>query len=110
VRFTLLMFMGLVVGGCAVHRAPAMHSTAAPAEDARLASVTSAALVFDPPVTAGQPLPDLSRVGREPSAFVSYDEVFTSFFYLRYHDRQIIAPDGTSDRRAITETFGVTRR
>lgn len=109
-RFTSLILATLLAGGCATRPHPTTQPQSVADDSAILARATSAALVFDPPVTSGQAPIDLARAGREPSAFVSYDQVFTSFFYLRYQDRQIIAPDGSSDRRATTETFGVTRR
>ena len=71
---------------------------------------TASALIFDPPVAAGFPPLELSRAEREPAAFVAYDEVFSTYFYVRMDDRQKIAADGRSERRVISETFGISRR
>jgi hypothetical protein len=101
-----------VVAGCAAHseRVPT-EAQVDRVEDVGFEQARPAsALVFDPPVAANQPPLELARAQREPSAFVAYDEVFSTYFYLRLDDRQKISPDGTSERRVISETFGVSRR
>jgi len=108
-KFAVIL-TALTAVGCSIHRAPTSqpsHQAIAPPcfENARVA-----ALVFDPPVSVGDPPLDLSRTPRERSAFVSYDEVFSTYFYVRMDDRQILSNSGNSQRRVVTETFGVTRR
>jgi hypothetical protein len=79
-----------------------------PFDDATSAS----ALVFDPPMLAGDWAPDLARDTRQPSAFLGYDEVTTTYFYLRTDDRQVVT-DWQGDRyerRAISEKYGVRYR
>jgi hypothetical protein len=74
-------------------------------------AVTASALVFDPPV-ADVSAQALVRDGREPSAFVGYDSLITTYFYLRIDDR-IREGDGRGDRyerRAVSEKFGVSHR
>ncbi len=56
--------------------------------------------------------PNLSREGREATAFVGYDQTITTYFHLRNDDRQLIQgfrPD-RYERRAISERFGVSYR
>ena len=103
------MCCACVLAGCAARPRQCEAPAAAPAiieAEARTAS----ALVFDPPVAAGMPLLELARADREPAAFVAYDEVFSTYFYLRMDDHQKIDADGRSERRVISETFGVSRR
>lgn len=73
---------------------------------------SAAALAFAPPVVANAVTPNLSRAGREPTAYVGFDTVITTHFYLRYDDRQVIYGDdaGRYERRAISERFGVSYR
>jgi hypothetical protein len=71
---------------------------------------TAASLVFDPPVASGQGALDLDREGRSPAAFVAYDRVSSTLFYLRFQDRQVLSSDGNSERRVVSETFGITSR
>ena len=102
----------LTIAGCAGRQ---RHATASnpPHEFAAFddaAAVSASALVFDPPVAAGLPPLEMARDDRQPSAFVSYDEVQTTYFYLRLDDRQKLANDGRSERRVISETFGISRR
>lgn len=103
------MLCACVLAGCAARQSQCEAPAAAPAvieSEARTAS----ALVFDPPVAAGMPPLELARADREPAAFVAYDEVFSTYFYLRMDDHQKIDADGRSERRVISETFGVSRR
>lgn len=79
---------------------------------ARYEPVSAAALTFDPPAVAQAVTPNLSRDGREVAAYVGYDQVITTYFYLRYDDRQVIQGDGPEryERRAISHRFGVSYR
>jgi hypothetical protein len=95
--------------GCAA-RPKHADVTARVQEEPEPEARTASALVFDPPVAAGQPPLELARADREPGAFVAYDEVFSTYFYLRMDDHQKISADGRSERRVISETFGISRR
>jgi hypothetical protein len=102
-----------LIGGCAAHQhrcatTPAPVNESIAVDDG--AATTASALVFDPPVAAGLPVLELARDDRQPSAFVAYDDVQTTYFYLRLDDRQRLANDGRSERRVISETFGISRR
>jgi hypothetical protein len=116
-RFGLLILVVLgSAAGCSCHhhnrddsrqQLPIEPATSAAApEDFAVA----AALVFDPPVIANNPHLDLGRSARNPAAFVAYDQTITTFYYLRNNDRQIIDVAPFSERRALTESFGVSYR
>ena len=106
-------FAGLLMMGCASR--PATDRSACKqqqqVESAEFAeAAVASALVFTPPVVANEPPLELARDVRQPSAFVAYDQVFTTFFYLRLDDRQYISDDGRSQRRVVSETFGIRTR
>ena len=111
------MFGGLVMvlaSGCASkQQQPAQHIEAnQPYDFDDAITASSSALLFDPPMYAADLPPDLSREGREPSAFVAYEDQTISFSYTRTDDRQVI-PDignGRYERRAIVERFGSSKR
>ena len=114
-RSVVIIIAGMLLTGCA-GRAKTSASIE-PQPEATLASyryedASAAALAFDPPVLAGAYQPDLDRTGRGEAAYVGYDEVITTFFYLRNDDRQIFHGDGADryERRAISERFGVSYR
>ena len=92
-------------------------------------AVTASALVFDPPVIAGEEPLELSRADRAPGAFVGYDGPIIEHFYIRMDDSQVGyggfggggfgrggrrgGGGGNFDhyeRRAITERIGVRYR
>jgi hypothetical protein len=107
----IAIFGGLLMAGCATRQAaeqPARTHQIEPREfdEATVAS----ALVFTPPIVANQPPLELARDVRQPAAFVAYDQVFTTFFYVRLDDRQYISDDGRSQRRVVSETFGISSR
>lgn len=107
----LLLLMACGWGGCAAHRASS--SSPPVAEDqsgSSSSSVAAAALVFSPPVTAGEPELALSRQGRATEAFVGFDQLTTSYHYVRFDDRQ---SDDFRDgylRHSVTVQTGVSRR
>jgi hypothetical protein len=116
------IFGGLMLAllsGCASNQQPAPRaandvSCSNEFDHAVTASSTSSssALLFDPPMYAADVPIDLSRAGREASAFVAYEDQTTTFSYIRIDDRQSI-PDfgkGRYERRAITERFGSSTR
>ena len=112
-RLIGVMLCAVTIAGCAAHPRRAgspASSHASTAFDDAAAAVTASALVFDPPVAAGFPPLELARADREPAAFVAYEDVQTTYFYLRLDDRQKITNDGRSERRVISETFGISRR
>ena len=114
-RCLALILAGMLLTGCA-----SRAKTSARAEDRaepelagyRYEESNASALAFDPPVVANAVTPNLSREGREPTAYVGFDEVITTHFYLRHDDRQVIQGWGPDryERRAISERFGVSYR
>jgi hypothetical protein len=69
----------------------------------------AAALVFDPPIVSSQAPLALWREPRLPSAFVGFDDLSSTYIYVRTDDRQSNFGD-RYERRAITEHFGATYR
>jgi len=122
----------LLAGGCVAASKPkcpkpqATESlSAAPAAATRVASstktaaatghsVVASALVFDPPIVADQPRPELSRSGRWPEAFWGFDSGTTTYFYLRVDDRIDSGLERRFgeryQRRAVTQRFGLSYR
>src|SRR4051812_40422466 len=68
----------------------------------------SASLAFSPPVAIDEPAIVLPRDQRQLGAFVGFDDITTSYFYIRTDDR--MTNDGTDHfvRRAIVEKVGVS--
>ncbi|MDB5319185.1 MAG: hypothetical protein JWN40_816 [Phycisphaerales bacterium] len=110
-RWGFLILLGILAIGCASKPAQPT-ATVAPAriyDDA-----VAAALVYDPPVVANSPRLDVSREGRAATAYAGFDEVITTFYYLRVDDRQQSFGSGGHhdrfERQAITERVGVSYR
>jgi hypothetical protein len=104
-RLVGVILMVLVVGaGCARLQQPTgIH---------RYGDHIASSLAFDPPVIADEPALELSRAGRGTTAFVGFEEVITTHFYLRTDDHQRFydRDGGHFDRRAVSETFGTRYR
>jgi hypothetical protein len=111
-RWGLFILLGMTVG-CASNRVPPV-ATAAPAPAAaRYDDAVAAALVYDPPVVVNSPRIDVSREGRAPSAYAGFEEITTTFYYLRIDDRQLTTGGVNNDRferQAITQRVGVSYR
>lgn len=74
----LSITMGLLAGGCATgSKQPPPSPTAVPAG---YSEASASALVFDLPIDGGMPHPELSRFGREPSAFLGFDQGATEYY------------------------------
>jgi hypothetical protein len=114
-RCLALILAGMMLTGCA-SRAKTSARAEGGAEPQlagyRYEESNASALAFDPPVVTNAMTPNLSREGREPTAYVGFDEVITTHFYLRHDDRQVIQGWGPDryERRAISERFGVSYR
>jgi hypothetical protein len=101
----------ILLAGCKSNSAPTARPVAAVA--APESSVAAAALVFDPPIAMGEVPLDLDRDARAPVAFVGFDQLTTTFFYLRTDDKQRFDNFNAGDRyerRAVSERFGVSYR
>ncbi len=70
----------------------------------------AASLAFSPPVAQGEEPVFLARDQRQPGVFIGFEDVSTSYFYIRTDDR--MTNDGTDHfvRRSIIEKVGVSYR
>jgi len=104
-RILVVLFATSLLTGCTDRHLPAtMHTPYLYSEAA------SASLAFSPPIAQNEPPIVLPRDLRQPGAFVGFDDVTTSYFYIRTDDR--MTNDGTDHyvRRAIVEKIGVSYR
>ena len=124
-RVFWMFLVCLAAMGCNSKR-PVQHVAAPRADDElRYEAVTASALVFDPPVIAGEEPLELSRAEREPVAVVGYDGPIEERYYIRFDDSQIGYGSGGGrfgrggggggnfdryERRAVTERVGVRYR
>ena len=111
-RWGLITISGFLLAGCASK--PPVQVVTAPSPRVYDDAV-AAALVFDPPaISDGQRL-NVTREGRSQAAFGGFDELITTFYYLRVDDYQqgFNGNCRNSDRfqrEAITERVGVSYR
>ena len=100
--------------GCASQSAQPVASVApAPTTEPLYDDAVAAALVYDPPVVVSSPRIDVSREGRAPTAYAGFEEITTTFYYLRIDDRQLTTGGMNNDRyerQAITQRVGVSYR
>jgi hypothetical protein len=117
----LLLVVALFALGC--QSAPRLEHTQVVREQvSEDEAVVASALVFDPPVAQDDEPLALSRLERQPSVSVGYEDLTTEYFYIRMDDRQISngysgggrgGGSGNYDRyerRAVTERVGVRYR
>ena len=115
-RCVALIVAGMLLTGCASRGKTSPPMAASLPEPERenywYEARTASALAFPPPVVADAATPNLSRAGRGEAAYVGFDEVITTHFYLRHDDRQVIQGSGPEryERRAISERTGVSYR
>ena len=112
-RVGILLLAGICVGCAAKPQAVVTASNYEP----RYAEAAAAALVFDPPVAAGEAPIELSRDSRAPAAVVGFDGPITTFFWIHTDDWQQSDWGGSSngvgdhyERRAVVDKSGVTYR
>ena len=109
-RWGAYVLLGLMGIGCASKQTqPVATAPPAPIYDQAVA----AALVFDPPVVLNSPRIDVSREGRAQTAYAGYEELTTTFYYLRIDDHQQNFGGLRNDRferQAITQRVGVSYR
>jgi hypothetical protein len=99
--------------GCATKSAQRPEPAPALGQLADDGGAITASLVFDPPLVASEPKIDISRAGRAPEAFAGFEEIITTYYYLRVDDRQLNYNGRAHDRferEAITTRVGVTYR
>ena len=96
----------VLCAGCAAREAvPRPHGAELPEPDP-----SASALVFDPPLYDPLVSVELARGERIRGAFVGFDELETTFFYLEIDDRQNQDGTGRYERRAIIQRFGTSYR
>ena len=104
------MFSGVIsffflVAGCAEQQQPKPLLQ----RDAYPESAISA-LVFDPPVIAGEPPVELSRDDRRPAAFIGYEDTTATYYDVHTYDRQSTDGDNFFERSSIMDKVGVSYR
>jgi hypothetical protein len=110
----LILFTCLAAPGCASKSGPQALANAplAQASDDYDHAI-AASLVFEPPIVASQPKFEFSRAGRAPEAYAGFEEIISTYYYLRVDDRQLDYNGQSHDRferRAITTRVGVVHR
>ena len=110
-RWRIFILLGSTLAGCASNSQ--QSSVAAKPASPIYNDAIAAALVFNPPAIANEFPLDMSREGRSVSAFAGFDEIITTFYYLRMDDYQQTNGKYRNDRferQAITERVGVSYR
>jgi hypothetical protein len=114
----LILISMASVAGCAsqaARNAPASEPviTAPEAQGADEDGAIAASLVFDPPLTIGEPPVALAREDRQAGAFVGYQEQTVTSFWIQIDDRQGGSGNPRCDRyerRAFIVQTGATHR
>src|SRR5436190_21988068 len=104
-RILGLLLAATLLTGCTDKHLPAtMHTPHLYSNGA------AGSLAFSPPIAQNEPTIILPRDLRQPGAFVGFDEITTSYFYIRTDDR--MTNDGSDHyvRRSIIEKVGVSYR
>ncbi len=102
-RSILIAALLSLLASCTSTRPQPAASVAPHYEDA-----PAAALAFTPPIAMDQPPLMLAREPREPAAFVGFEDLTATFFYICNDDVQF--HDGWMVRRALSEKVGVSYR
>ncbi len=111
-----LSLLAITVAGCA-----SQPQSVVPVQQPipTYSEANASALAFDPPVLAGTPRLDLSRDGREPTAFEGFDQGATTYYYLQSYDLNSGFAGGWDGRggngdyylrQAVSQTFGTSYR
>ena len=107
-RWNPLVCALFLMAGCASQRPAAQPQLSFPQSDEDSPQAT--ALVFSAPLTMNQPLVFLPRDIRQPSAFVRFDELITTFYDVYTEDRQTNDFTDRYLRTATIERVGVSYR
>jgi hypothetical protein len=109
-RWGASILLAVLTVGCASKPTPP-SVVAPPAPD--FDDAVAAALVYDPPDTTTAPRVEVSREGRNPTAYAGFEELTTTYYYLRIDDHQQNFGGIHNDRferQAITQRVGVSYR
>ena len=113
----VILSIGICLTGCTARQAVVVTAPQS-FDSGGFEATTASALVFDAPVTAGEPPVELSRDERAMSAFVSFEDPIITSFWIHTDDSQRSdwgrnCLNGVGDcyeRRAIIDKVGVTYR
>jgi hypothetical protein len=106
-RWGACIILTVLACGCAAQRKPPEAEQPRPP---LYHPAAAGSLVFDPPVTFGQPPVELSRASRNPDAFVGYESTSFTYFYIRADDRFSDDDHNRYERRAVSTRVGVSYR
>jgi len=99
-RLSVLLCL-VILTGCATAKKPV-------SDPPPVAATSASALVFDVRLSGGD-LPDLSRDIRQPAAYVGFEDLQTTYYYLRVDDRQ--RTDGDRyERQSYIQSLSVRYR
>lgn len=116
---TVAVLLGSLAAGCATSPGSSPSATTpTPTERATPTWPVAAqherraaeALVFAPPLVRGLPEPDLARSAREPAAFIGFDSLSETYFWIRSDDRMTNDGSDRFIRRSVSERVGVSYR
>jgi hypothetical protein len=105
-RRTFLPLAMLLMSGCAGRPSAAPEAFAPPA----YLDAPAVALAFKPSVALDEPPVHLPREARNPAAFVSFDQLSTTFFYIRTDDRHTTDRTDRFIRWSVQEKVGISYR
>jgi hypothetical protein len=112
-----MLMMLVLIAGCATEPPQAEVAVEPVYDDA-----VAASLVYEPAVTLSSPRVEVAREGRANEAYAGFEDVISTFYWLRVDDRQVdyganrtrSGARGWSgdryERRAISTRVGVTHR
>jgi hypothetical protein len=87
-RKASLIAVAVLLTGCAAHPKNPQASQGDEPQLARYEESPASALVFDPPMPAGETPLELTRDERQPTAFVGFDGPITTSFWIYTQDWQ----------------------
>ena len=112
-RWGVSILVAFFAAGCTTSRGQQVPAQPIAQSASTYDDAVAASLVFEPPIVASQPRIDFSRDGRAAEAFAGFEEIISTYYYLRVDDRQLDYNGHSHDRferRAITTRVGVIHR
>jgi len=103
-RYAVLLLALALCGGCASRQGSATACRPV------YLDAPAPAIVFETPYAINHPPVFLPREPRQPAAFVGFEELTATFFYIRTDDQQWDPWHGGLHRQAISERVGVSYR
>jgi hypothetical protein len=116
-RWGAFIFLGSILSlGCASTQSARPEAPSPVAQRVDDDGAVVASLLLEPPLVASEPKIEISRQGRAPQAYAGFEEIISTYYYLRVDDRQLNYSNsgGRShdrfEREAITTRVGVSYR